>query len=47
MASDSIGTGNESNAIAGRSDWRQVAHDGKQTRGMVMLVLRTNAGEKT
>lgn len=46
MTSDSIGTSNESNAAAGRIEWTQVAHDGKERRWMMILMLSADAGEK-
>lgn len=45
MTSDSVGTSNESNTAAGRIEWAQEAHDGKERRWM-MLMLRTDAGEE-
>lgn len=46
MTSDSVGTSNESNAGVGRTEWAQVAHDGKEKRWMMILMLSADTGEK-
>lgn len=46
MTSDSVGTSNESNATAKRIEWTQLAHDGKERRCTMILMLSDDAGEK-